>query len=238
MAGAKSNKKEKVDYELKEYTTEELLKMKYDEATEGLNIKQIKFCEFYVQNYNVAISLMKAGYSEGTNTTPWARKATLMKRPGVKRYMQWLKVRAMNKALISGTDIITQWGKIAFADMTDFVNIGRYGVTLKPATQMDGQLIKSIKSGRDGISIELHDKLKALNELARYTRDMPKDYKQILEERKVEIMEKEYELKRKLVDLDSQQREDDGFIEALKQSAATVWEGTEEPTEAIAEDEK
>lgn len=130
--------------------------------------------------------------------------------------------------MVTGTDIIEQWVKIAFADMSDFVDIFPNYIKLKPNDQIDGQLIKSIKSGRDGVSIELHDKLKALDNLAKYTADMPKDYKQILEERKVELLEQEFELKKRLYDDESNEQEDDGFIEALKKSAESVWETTEE----------
>lgn len=57
---------------------------------------------------------------------------------------------------------------------------------------------------------------------------MPKDWKQKLEERKVELLEEEFELKKKVYELENPQQKDDGFIEAIKESAKVVWE---EPTE-------
>ena len=133
----------------------------------------------------------------------------------------------LHDTLINGEDIINQWVKIAFADMTDFVDINKFGITLKPVREMDGQLVKSIKSGRDGVSIELYDKLKALDSLAKYTEDMPKDYKQKIEERKMELMEQEFELKKSIYDMENKIEKDDGFVEALKQSAKIVWEQNE-----------
>ena len=88
---------------------------------------------------------------------------------------------------------------------------------------IDGQLVKSIKTGRDGISIELHDKMRALEQLARYVDDMPSDWKQRIEERKMQLMEQEFELKKKTSELDNPDKEDDGFIEAIKASAESVW---------------
>lgn len=209
--------KSNISYDV--YTTDELLKMSKEEATEGLNEKQQRFCEQYVTNYNVKTSLRKAGYESAGS----AQGYVLRKRPAVQRYIQWLKARILNEALVKGADIIDQWIKIAFADMTDFVDIHRTSITLKPATEIDGQLVKAIKMGRDGISIELHDKMKALDCLAKYTADMPKDYKQILDERKQELLEQEFELKKKIADLDSKDEENDGFIEALKESAKVIW---------------
>lgn len=160
-----------IDYDV--YTTEELLEMSHEDAIEGLTEKQIKFCEVYVLNYNISIALRKAGYESETSGAAYR----IRQKPGCKRYIQWLKARMLHDTLINGEDIINQWVKIAFADMTDFVDINKFGITLKPVREMDGQLVKSIKSCRDGVSIELYDKLKALDSLAKYTEDMPKDYK-------------------------------------------------------------
>lgn len=205
------------------YTTEELLEMSHEDAIEGLTEKQIKFCEVYVLNYNISIALRKAGYESETSGAAYR----IRQKPGCKRYIQWLKARMLHDTLINGEDIINQWVKIAFADMTDFVDINKFGITLKPVREMDGQLVKSIKSGRDGVSIELYDKLKALDSLAKYTEDMPKDYKQKIEERKMELMEQEFELKKSIYDMENKIEKDDGFVEALKQSAKIVWEQNE-----------
>lgn len=210
-----------IDYDV--YTTEELLEMSHEDAIEGLTEKQIKFCEVYVLNYNISIALRKAGYESETSGAAYR----IRQKPGCKRYIQWLKARMLHDTLINGEDIINQWVKIAFADMTDFVDINKFGITLKPVREMDGQLVKSIKSGRDSVSIELYDKLKALDSLAKYTEDMPKDYKQKIEERKMELMEQEFELKKSIYDMENKIEKDDGFVEALKQSAKIVWEQNE-----------
>lgn len=210
-----------IDYDV--YTTEELLEMSHEDAIEGLTEKQIKFCEVYVLNYNISIALRKAGYESETSGAAYR----IRQKPGCKRYIQWLKARMLHDTLINGEDIINQWVKIAFADMTDFVDINKFGITLKPVREMDGQLVKSIKSGRDGVNIELYDKLKALDSLAKYTEDMPKDYKQKIEERKMELMEQEFELKKSIYDMENKIEKDDGFVEALKQSAKIVWEQNE-----------
>lgn len=212
---------EKKAIEYDKYSTEELLKMSHDEATEGLSEKQQRFCEAYIGTYSIKSAMIKAGYDYDRNVS---FGYTLRKKPAVKKYIQWLKARAMSDALVSGRDIIDQWIRIGFADMTDFVNVGRTSITLKPAEQMDGQLIKSIKSGRDGISIELYDKLKALDSLAKYTADMPKDFRQLIDERRMDLMEAEFELKKRMQDLEHDESEDDGFIEAIRQASTKVWE--------------
>lgn len=209
--------------EYNEYTSDELLKMKKSEAIEGLNESQQRFCEAFVGSYNIKSALLKAGYDGNTS-----QGTSLLKKPRIKRYIQWLKVRILSNSFVAGADVIHQWIKIAFTDMTDFVDIKPHGIVLKPSSQVDGQLIKSIKSGPQGVSIELYDKLKALDSLAKYIQDMPKDYKQIIEERKADLMQNEFELKKKMYDLDSKENEDDGFLEALSKTAESVWEDYEE----------
>lgn len=206
-----------------EYTTEELLRMKRSEAVEGLNEQQQRFCEAYVYSHNVKSASLKAGYEPDTRIG-----LALRKKPSVKRYIQWIKARCLDDALVSGRDIIEQWAKIAFADITDVVDILPTSIRLKPSDRIDGQLVKSVRSGRDGVQIELHDKMRALENLAKYTEDMPKDFRQILDTRKQELLEQEFELKKKLSDIGNPEEEDDGFLEALKKSSSSVWEDHEE----------
>lgn len=206
------------------YTEDELRSMKRKEAIQGLTEKAQRFCEHYIEGHNRKLALLKAGFSESTveNGSIYAYK--LLKDSNVQRYIMWLKVRALDESLIRSADIIDEWVRIAFSDMCDFVDIFPTYIKLKPANKVDGQLIKSIKSGRDGISIELHDKMKALDNLAKYCKDMPQDWKQKIEERKQELLEREFELKKKQYDLDNIQKEDDEFMKAIKESAKAVWE--------------
>ena len=79
-------------------------------------------------------------------------------------------------------DIKREWAKQAFADITDFVEfgqeeyitqdsegnpvikIGSY-VRLKNDVEVDGTLIQEVRQGRDGVTLKLHDKQKALEKL-------------------------------------------------------------------------
>lgn len=207
-----------IDYE--KYTESELLEMSKKDAIAGLNEKQQRFCEWYVRSYNIKSALLKAGYSEDSTAIGYQ----LRKREDVQRYILWLKARILQNAFLSAADILDHHMRIAFADITDFVDILPRSIKLKPASQIDGQLIKSIKtSARDGVSIELYDKLKSLDFLAKYCEDMPKDWKQKIEERRLELMEKEYELKKKMADVADGAQPDDKFMEAIKNASSTVW---------------
>lgn len=203
-----------------DYTEEELLKMSKNEAQKDLSEKQMRFCECYVEGHNRKMAVIKAGYSSTANNLP----SSLLKLQKVRRYICWLKVRITNEHMITAMDVLDEWIRIAFSDITDFVEINPYNIKLKKNEEIDGQLVKSIKSGRDGVSIELYDKMRALDNLARYLEDLPLDFKQKIENRKVELMEQEFELKKKLYEREVPEMEDDGFIQAIKEGAEKIWE--------------
>lgn len=208
-----------IDYDA--YTEEELLKMPKSKAIEGLNEKQQRFCECYVEGHNRRIAMIKAGYDGANKSANYSLR--LLHMEGVMRYICWLKARILKTHMINAIDLIDEWVRIAFSDITDFVDIFPHNIRLKPANAIDGQLVKSIKTGRDGVSIELHDKMRALEQLARYVDDMPSEWKQRLEERKMQLMEEEFELKKKQYEIENPENEDDGFIEAIKSSVESVW---------------
>ena len=202
------------------YTEEELLKMKRKEAVGKLNEKQQRFCEYYLTNQNAKIAAIKAGYDVSNTSRGYMG---LKNNEQCRIYIAWLKVRIINRQMIAAADIIDEWARIAFSDITDFVNIYPHSISLKPANEMDGQLVKSIKSGRDGISIELHDKMKALDNLIKYVDYMPKDWKQRVEEQKVKLMKEELEMKKKAQGFKQEDDKDDGFIAALSSKAKEIW---------------
>lgn len=205
-----------------DYTEEELMEMHHDEAVEGLAEKRQRFCEYYIGSYNAKMAALKAGYNPETAD----RMAVLLKNSErCRRYIAWLKIRAVNRCMVRSEEILDAWVRIAFSDITDFIDIFPHSIRLKPSDQIDGQLVKSIKSGRDGVSIELYDKMKALDSLVKYVDFMPKDWKQKIEERKIALMEEEFELKKKLSGTSNEEDKDDGFLAAISKAATNIkWE--------------
>ena len=142
--------------------------------------------------------------------------------------------------MLSEEDIFQKYMDIAFADITDFVSFGRETVPVMGAFRsvqikneetgdketltkeintvrfkdsgiMDGTLITEVKQGKDGASIKLMDKMKALNWLS--------DHMNLAtEKQKAEIAV----LKAKMQQ-DDEDVEDDGFLEALKGEVSEVW---------------
>lgn len=201
-------------------TEEELMKMTREEACLNLNDRQRKFCELYVKNFNVILAAKQAGYSpHSAHNVGWR----IRQDPECNRYIAWLKLRLAKDCHVTAMDVIDHYARIAFADITDFVTIKEGKVTLKNEDMIDGQLVISVKKGKDGIHIELADKLKALDKLEKFFDVMPKDWRQKLEERKVDLLEQRLEIERIKAGQLGDDDEDDGFVEAIKGSAEEVW---------------
>ncbi|MCX7924149.1 MAG: terminase small subunit [Clostridia bacterium] len=203
-----------------EFTEEELLNMDRQEATLELTERERLFCENFIGNHNAILAAKKAGYT-GASANSMAYR--LLNKDRVNLYIAWLKLRISQQSHISALDIIDHYARIAFSNVTDFVKISGNKVELIDAEKIDGQLVKSVKKGRDGISIELYDKIAALQKLERYFDVMPKDWKEKIEEKKLALMEQRLEIERLKAGQGGGEIEDDGFIEALKGTAEEVW---------------
>ena len=101
--------------------------------------------------------------------------------------------------------------------MTKEVNAVRF----RESTDVDGTLIAEVKQGKDGASIKLLDKMKALEWLTKYFEINPESkYKKEYDQHKLEI---------ELLKLErdnpeqTQDVENDNFLETLRESAKAVW---------------
>ena len=200
---------------------DELLRMSRDEVIKDLTEKERKFCEYYTHNFNIKVAAIKAGYSaHSANIVGWRVRQNYR----VNRYICWLKVRLSKRLFVSAMDVIDQYAKIAFADITDFVETTERGfLKLKDLDAIDGQIIKTIKQGRYGLEIELEDRMRALEKIEKYFDVMPADWRQKIEERKLAILEERLKLDKVKMGEDGD-FEDDGFFNALKTAAKEIWE--------------
>ena len=119
--------------------------------------------------------------------------------------------------MMTEDDIVELKMRIAFADITDFVEFGQREVPItdkegnyitsatanvvnfKEGNIVDGQLIKEIKKGRQGVSLKLEDRDKALDWLANYFDINPDNkHKKEYDNARLKLKEKELELKREI----------------------------------------
>lgn len=194
-----------------------------DELTD----QQQLFCLYQSRMFNYTKAYMKA-YPGCTYASAAVLGSRLMKNQLIRETIEQLKQNHMNREMLKQEDIFQKYMDIAFADMNDFMSFGQeeietdYGprmvnsVRLKESDQVDGTLITEVKQGRDGVSVKLADRMKAIDWLADHMDIATAEQKAKIEQirAKTAIMSGTSE----------EETEDDGFIEALKGEAADVWE--------------
>lgn len=194
-----------------------------DELTD----QQQLFCLYQSRMFNYTKAYMKA-YPGCTYASAAVLGSRLMKNPVIRKEIEQLKQNHMNREMLKQEDIFQKYMDIAFADMNDFMSFGQeeietdYGprmvnsVRLKESDKVDGTLITEVKQGRDGVSVKLADRMKAIDWLADHMDIATAEQKAKIEQirAKTAIMSGTSE----------EETEDDGFIEALKGEVADVWE--------------
>lgn len=218
--------------ELKE-TEEEIMAMTRYEVTAELTEKEIKFCNYLTGNHNIRIAAIKAGYSpQSAHITGWK----VRQKYEVNLYISWLKLKAAKECHIDAMDLLDGYTRQAFADINDFLEVKGNKVKLKDSLYWDGQLVKSVKSTINGVSLELVDRQTAFEKLIRYFDFLPADWKQKIEERKLELYEQKLELERQRMGISDEEIQDDGFLDALKDVAVEVWANEDEGEDDYDED--
>lgn len=160
-----------------------------------LNDKQRLFCLYYSKSFNATRSYMKA--YECDEYTARVNSSRLLTKANVKEEIYRLKQERLNREFISEHDIFQKYMDIAFADITDYLEFGQeevpvmtmFGpmevkdevtgekktltktvntVRFKESAVVDGTIISEVKQSRDGASIKLGDRMKALQWLSEH----------------------------------------------------------------------
>lgn len=213
-----------------------------------LTEKQRLFCLYYVRCFNATKAYQKAYQCD--YFTAKAHGFELLQNVAVKSEIQRLKQSRLNRELLDESDIFQKYMDIAFADVTDFVEfgqdeeyvIGPYGVVeikdpetgekklltqkintvrFKESKDVDGTLISEIKNGRNGASIKLADRMRALDWLADHM-DLATD------EQKARIAA----LKMKSAP-DEPEETDTSYVDALKALVDKAWDNAEEESGTV-----
>lgn len=224
----RSNKKKTTTNTVKEkIKTEQSTSLIIDELTERQRLFAEEFARVPIA-YKAAI---KAGYSPNGAFVEGSRLLTNVK---VKRYVEYLKQLKRESLLVGEEDLVDMHMRIAFSDITDFVEFGRERVPvlvkgmpvmkknqltgeLEPVTKLinsvrlkedfevDGSLISEVSSGKDGVKIKLYDKQKSLDWLTSYFTLNPMDKHKIeFDNAKLELDEQKLK-----ADIEKMQKDDD-----------------------------
>ena len=142
-----------------DYETEEGWAGEAEENSE-ISEKQRLFCLKFVRCFNATKAYQSAyGCSYEAAMVGGSR---LLRNVKIKTEIDRLKKERCAREFLNEDDIFNKYIEIAFADMTDFVEFKGGSVWLKRSDEVDGTLITEVKEGKDGITIKLADRMKAL----------------------------------------------------------------------------
>ncbi|MEK4025797.1 terminase small subunit [Sporosarcina sp. FSL W7-1283] len=177
--------------------------------SDDLTDKQRLFCIYYIKSFNATMSAIKAGYATNSAHVEGSR---LLRNAKVADEIRRLKGEMQQGVFIDAMDVLNKYIQIAFADITDYVMFGsaeRQAVdeqgrpklddNFKPITYresyvdlknhdvVDGTIITEVKMGREGVSVKLADKMKAMDFLAKHFDMVPDRFKRRIEEERLAI---------------------------------------------------
>jgi phage terminase small subunit len=203
------------------------------------------FCVYYNRTFNATQSYQKAFGCK--YETAMVEGCKLLRNPKIRAELDRLK-EIKRQQIIAGTeDIVELQMRIAFADIGYYMQFGRvevevmgpFGPIKNPETgevitrevnavrldeseNVDTQIIQEVKQGRDGVSIKLADKQKAIEWLTNYFEANPQDrHKREFDKRKLELELLKLEFQTK--EGEDDKHEKDNFLDALNESAKDAW---------------
>ena len=140
-----------------------------------ITAKQARFCREYIKDNNGTQAAIRAGYSKNGARV---RAARLLANSNIAARIQRHEDRATEKAIVDKAEVLKELKKIAFSDLAEYLEYDTSGnITLKPSTELPPELtaaIAEIKQRYDSqgnvrsMDFKLHDKLTALDKLARH----------------------------------------------------------------------
>jgi phage terminase small subunit len=226
-----THKKKKVAKPKKDATLQPVI------LSEDLTDKQKLFCLYYLKYYNATKAYQKAYGC--AYTTAMVEGHRHLRNPKISGEIDRLKAEQFTELKLEANDILQKYIDIAFADITDFVTFYRRDVQtgevevqlnqdgtvkdivhksdttnemfFKDMDEVDGTIISEVKKSKDGISIKLHDKMKALEKLEKYTDLLNDQQKHRLAEEQMNLNKMKYELDKRVVELREEEAKTKGW---------------------------
>ena len=210
--------------------------------TSELDEEHQLFCIYYLKYHNK----VKA-YQKVKPNTPYNSACVMAsrwsKQPAVIEEINRLKKELYEDALLDPHDIVQKYIDIAFADLNDYLEYGQEEVpviiknpitgedeVLKQTVNMvkfkesafaDGTILSEVKQGRNGASIKLADRMKALDWLSKHMN-------LATEEQRAKIDLIKAQTRKITIDDEQEEIADDDFLNALNASAKEDWEDEED----------
>jgi phage terminase small subunit len=186
------NQTQEVEFKVEEKVEVEIvnnLAIKEDEKIVGLTEKQRFFVAEYLKDFNATRAALAVGYSKHT---AMEQGYQLLHKTSVQAELKRQTEVLFDSIGLTQQRILMEYMKIAGADINNYLDFGQREVPVlkdgkpvldsrgnpvtkiinyvdfKDSSEVDTSLIQEVKMGKDGASIKLYDKQRALDTLAKY----------------------------------------------------------------------
>jgi phage terminase small subunit len=130
------------------------------------NIRHERFCLELAKGKSQSEAYQIAGYTPNEGNA-----FRLTQKEVVKRRLEELLERMQERAVVSVDRLAKEYARIGYGDITDVLSFNGKRVKLKDSAQLGPDItaaISEVRQTKDGIVIKMHNKVAALDALARH----------------------------------------------------------------------
>lgn len=185
---------------------------------EELDEEHQLFCIYYLKYHNQVKAYQKVKPHSPYNSA-CVMASRWFKEDAVQEEIKRLKKELYAEALLDPVEIVQKYIDMAFYDVTDYAEFKDGVVMLKDSNCVDGTLIQEVKQGKEGVAVKFVDRSKALDWLSKHM-NMATDEQKA----KIELIKAQTKAASSKTDDETDEIENDGFIEALSETSESDWE--------------
>ncbi len=139
-------------------------KIEYDK----LSAKQQRFVDEYCIDFNGTQAAIRAGYSARSANIQAAR---LLTNDNIRKALDEKRLEIAEESKLKASDVIDELRRIAFSDITQVMSFSASKAKIKSSRKLSEdarKIVASVSQTQAGLTVKLHDKVKALELLGRY----------------------------------------------------------------------
>jgi len=133
----------------------------------GLTAKQQRFVEEYLIDLNATQAALRAGYA--TKTAHVIGHENLRK-PEIAAAIEAERKTQGDRADIKIQDVLREYARLAFSNVSDFLTFDGEGVALKDSASIPREIlaaVSEVSDTKEGVKFKLHSKTSALDSLCK-----------------------------------------------------------------------
>lgn len=136
------------------------------------NGRHERFCHEYLEDFNGTRAYRASGYRAKNDNVAAVGASKLLRNPKVQERLTELRARydakLQERVVVNKESIIRELARLGFAQLSDVADWGPGHLKLKDSSELTPDAlaaVKKVRFGKEGLQIELHDKVAPLTRL-------------------------------------------------------------------------